>query len=266
MTTPCDWIESRPEQLLSEDPEVRRQVDTHARTCPACSEQLGAYREVDRLLASCYSARLARAQAQNAMPRALVAAAALAAVLLVVWIGFGTPLPGVPSGNPDIASTSGEAIGNGEDALAKPSEDESTAREAAGSFDTAAPADPALYVVDAAGYFHTLADFNGSVVILGVFDATGAGGPAFGELYDAIPSRADLQFLAVGPGELPADAVGGAPMMVNSGSALLGIQTGEFAILTREGEVYRRGDLSSPIAGTLQDVQASLEELGFPVQ
>jgi len=263
VSTRCDWIESRLESLLSNDPEVRHAVDAHTRSCAACQEQIEGYDAVDRLLGSYFARRMdqARTPAIRQTRRLVAAAAALAALALIVWVAVARystvdSIPGSAALDPDKAVEH-------TDSLAKPSEEAAPAR--AGADVAPSPAsDAAFYVMDASGYNHTLNDFQGSVIVLGVFDETQAGARTFGQIYDAIPSRSDLQFLAVGLSQRPPETVRGARVMVNRGSSLLGVAPGEFAVLTPAGEIYRRGTLSD--TDVEARIRSSLEELGVAME
>jgi hypothetical protein len=114
--------------------------------------------------------------------------------------------------------------------------------------------------MDPAGYFHTLDEFAGSVLVLGVFDPGLTGADAFAGAYARYGSTADVRFLGVAPGPeaLPED--GPFPRMFNRGSTLLETPAGEFAIVTPEGAVHARGPLGDAldeaIAASLQQFAA----------
>ena len=115
-----------------------------------------------------------------------------------------------------------------------------------------------FYVTDTAGYSQTLADYSGSIIVLGVFDASGH--DTFEQAYTAYGTDARFSFVGVSlnsdirPGNITF------PLMSNRGFSLLGTPAGAFTIVGPDGALLRRGlfDVDS-----LADVlQASLEELG----
>ena len=265
MSKQCDWIDSRIPDQFSEDPGVKRLVDAHLAACPACREQVKGNERVDQLLISYVESRMVRAQAEpvGETRRLFAVAAALAAIAALVWIGT-WPLPsGAPTDAPLPAVAENEVDGGGP-ILSKPSDNSSTS--AAPAEEDSAPAtasNVSFYVVDAAGYAYTLDDFDGSVLVLGVFDNTGTSRRDIARLYDALPLADDLRFVAVGLDAAIPDPARSLPFMVNRGSNLLGTQAGEFAILTRGGAVVRRGLLSDPQLKEI--VRGSLSGLGVTV-
>jgi hypothetical protein len=267
MTTPCDWIESRIEDLVSDDPRLDRVIGEHTSGCASCRRQVDTYLEVGRLLGACFHQRAVEARRAATAPRLparlVLAAAVLGAVLLAVWFG-------VLGGSARIAVDSASGVPTGPSAIeagpdrAKPSDGEPEASLIPGEVAPPPPADIRFYVMDATGYVHTLDEFRGSVVVMGVLEGGAEAGLKLGRLYESIPPRADLRFLAVGLDAMPAAEVRGIPLMVNRGSTLLETAAGEFAILTREGQVHSRGTLSDPDFEDL--VRAGLRDLDVPLE
>lgn len=277
MSTPCDWVASRlgavgtgggtaiETAIETEDPKLLAEVHAHALTCAACARELAAYETVDRLLGADFAARMALASRPpvRKASRLLIAVAAAAALLLAVWIGVAWNSSVLPS-----ESVAGPVIGDLEDSnsLAKPSEKSAAAVPDLPGGETAAASDESFSVIDAAGYAHTLADYEGSVVVLAVFDAAGTGGQTFRDIYQTVPAQSGLSFLAIreasapGPGR---DDLEGLPVMVNQGSRLLGIRPGELAVLDREGRIHSRVSLSGPGSEAGSAVQSALAELGL---
>jgi len=246
MTTECRWIESRVEDLFSDDPRVRHDIDEHLASCSPCRCEVEAHQDLDRLLASYFNARMNhRGIGDRHKPRLLVAAAAVTAVALAAWVGVSYEPPGsTVSDAPTLSAAPG--VGTGVSGLAKPSESgpASAADPGDGLSATASEAD--FYVVDAAGYAYTSEDLGGSTLVIGVFDSTGIGGEEFGQLYEAIPAQPDLRFIAVFHEGTDTAVLRGVPIMMNRGSTLFGTAPGEFIILNEDGAVFERGTLTDP--------------------
>jgi hypothetical protein len=99
-----------------------------------------------------------------------------------------------------------------------------------------------LYLQDAAGYFHTLDDFTGSILVLGVLGDDPAGTAAFSETYSRYGADATLRFLGV-PTSTPVGADTPFPTMRNRDSTLMETRPGEFSIVSPSGIILARGDL-----------------------
>jgi hypothetical protein len=275
MSTPCDWVASKLEAFWTlgkggtDATELLGEVRSHARTCPACARELEAYETVDRLVRAHFASRMTEARTPvRRIPRVLVAATTAAALLLAVWIGMTLK----PSSDSLVADSTRDVAGlviddlEQADSLAKPSEESPLPRPDLDATGTTPAADDAFSVIDAAGYAHKLTDFRGSVVVLGVFDATGTGGRTFREVYETVPAQSGLSFLAVrvaSASELLRSDLEGIPTMANQGSRLLGIGPGEFAVLDREGRIHTRGSLAAASPDVRSTVQSGLTELGF---
>lgn len=272
MSTPCDWVASKLEAIGTEavgtdDPKLLGEIRSHALTCPACAHELASYETLDHLLGALFAWRMARASRSpvRRASRVLIAAAAAAALLLAVWIGAAwSPFSDSPV--PPAGTAAGPVIGDLEDpsSLAKPSEESAVPTPDLGPAEAVTASDDSFSVIDAAGYARTLADFRGAVLVLGVFDAAGTGGRTFRDLYETVPAQPGLTFLAVRVGDtpdLPRGDLEGIPIMANRGSRLLGIGSGEFAVLDPEGRIHSRGFLTD--SGARSAIQSGLAELGL---
>lgn len=267
MSTPCDWVASKLGAVGTDDPKLLGEIRSHALTCPACARELASYETVDRLLGADFASRMAQANRPpvRRASRVLIAAAAAAALLLAVWVGVAWN-PASDSSVGGSENVAGRVIGDLEDpsSLAKPSEESAVPTPDLGPAETVAASDDSFSVIDAAGYAHTLADYRGAIVVLGVFDATGTGGRTFRDIYETVPAQSGLQFLAVrveATPDLPRGDLEGIPIMANRGSRLLGMSSGEFAVLDREGRIHSRGSLANSDARSA--VQSGLRELGL---
>ncbi len=295
MTDKCKWMEPHLEAYFSEsiDPPTRARLEQHVEGCTDCRAELDEFAQVDVLVSAHFRQQVARAGRTAHWPiRPLRLAGAFGAVLVAaaaIWISSGMSGGGMPGGEmsgPVIQDTVGAvqqaAVSSPEtdapDVNGDKAEEELDARLAKADpvldaasdarFDAAPTMDgPAVpvtrfHVQDAAGYFHTLEDFSGSVLVLGVVDRDPAGSAAFAQAYERYGSDAKVRFLGV-----PADGIEPGPVrfptMVNRESSLLETRTGEFAIVAPDGTVHARGLLDEE---TLRStIDASLQLLGAKV-
>ena len=276
MTDKCQWVESQLEAYFSEtmDPKTRTELDQHVTDCSACQSELDAYVKVDAMVAAHFEGQVARAGNRvrpRVQPLRLAGAMATFAVAIVgVWIGVSAMVGSTDNMPADstrqgvAAMDSVEDVEKAEDTLdAERAKPEPVPEAATPSSDRApaiavpASAESRFYVQDAAGYFHTLEDFSGSVLVLGVVDDDPAGTTAFAEAYDAYASEPGLRFLGIASeGETPNGV--GFPTMANRDSALLDTRAGEFAIVAPDGTLYARGRLEAEELG--DRIAASLDE------
>ena len=285
MTDKCKWMEPHLEAYFSEsiDPSTRARLEQHVEGCTDCRAQLDEFAQVDVLVSAHFRQQVARAGRTARGPiRPLRLAGAFAAVLVAaaaIWFAGGMSGPvtqdtvgdvrqaAVSAPETDAPDVNGDKAEEEPDArLAKP--DPVLDAASAARFDAAptitGPAVPVsrFHVQDAAGYFHTLEDFSGSVLVLGVVDRDPAGSAAFEQAYERYGSDAKVRFLGV-----PADGIEPGPVrfptMVNRESSLLETRTGEFAIVAPDGTVHARGLLDEE---TLRStIDASLQLLGAKV-
>ncbi len=243
MTKSCQWVESRLEAYVSDSltPAERGELDRHASDCAACRSELAAFAEVDALVAEHFRRRLRSASRPvRPMVRPLRPVGVAGASLAAVWIGFAALGPDAV--DPDAADKFPAAL---EAERAKPDPDPELAIPLAEDPLQPQPTPVVRFrVQDAAGYVHTLEDFSGSVLVLGVVDGNAAAAADFEASYARYTSESGLRFLAV-----PADGVDlGAsrfPTMANRASTLMETDPGEFTIISPEGEVHARGSLDN---------------------
>jgi hypothetical protein len=243
-------------------------LETHLASCRDCREELEGQERVGALLEACFAHRMERARRRPVSGfRALagfpaLALAGTAAVLLALGLWMG---PGPDQTAPPLVGEDGIARNDpaappesDDDLLFKPDEGDGSA----GSVPAAFPADTGFWVMDQAGYAHTLADFGDSVLVLGIFgpEASPESAKAFRELSEAQPASGRIQFLAIGLDGLPSGDFGSILRMVNRGSDLLGLAAGDVAIVTPGGEVFRTGRiLDARLSG---EVASGLREPG----
>ena len=285
MSDKCKWMEPHLEAYFSEsiDPATRARLEQHVEGCTDCRAQLDEFAQVDVLVSAHFRQQVARAERTvqgSIRPLRLAGAfSALLAAAAALWFAGGMSGPvtqdtdgavqqaAASAPEMDTADVNGDKAEEEPDArLAKP--DPVLDAASADRFDAAptigGPAVPVtrFHVQDAAGYFHTLEDFSGSVLVLGVVDRDPAGSAAFEQAYERYGSDAKIRFLGV-----PADGIEPGPVrfptMVNRESSLLETRTGEFAIVAPDGTVHARGLLEEE---TLRStIDASLQLLGAKV-
>ena len=128
---------------------------------------------------------------------------------------------------------------------------------------TAGPvaAETRFYVQDTAGYFYTLEDYSGSVLVLGVTNADQAGTLVFAKAYETYRSEPNIRFLGIASENALPDGVG-FPTMINRDSTLLETRAGEFVIVGPDGTIYARGALQEEELSNM--IAASLEQIANP--
>ena len=277
MSKDCQWVESRLMDFLSDsaDLDVRTRIDSHLETCHTCRNEVEGYGEIDKRVRAYFDHQLALAEGGGRLsfrPMRLAGAfAGVGVVAIALWMGMGTSELELPPALEE-ATLAATAVDDSvlkaleetdvlrakpEESTAIPDQDLRTAEPNA----VAAPSPDVtgdLYVTDAVGYSQTLADYSGSILVLGVFDETGHF--AFEEAHAAYGTDARFSFVGVSlnPNTLPETIT--FPLMSNRGSSLLGTPAGAFTIVGPDGAIHRRGLFE---VDSLVDVLgSSLEELG----
>jgi hypothetical protein len=277
MSNDCQWVESRLEDYLfgSAGSEARTRIESHLGTCSTCRKEVEGYAEIDNRVRAYFGHQLARAERGTLLslrPMRLAAAfAGVGTIALALWVGMGMPdsefapaleeaaLADATYEGPVLKTTEGTEV-----LRAKPAEGEAIPEldfPATGPIALAAPFPEVsgdFYVTDAAGYSQTLADYSGSILVLGVFNKNRHN--AFEEAHAAYGRDARIKFVGVSlNSDLRPDSIN-FPLMANRGSSLLETPAGAFTIVGPDGTIFRRGlfDVDS-----LVDVLgSSLEELG----
>jgi hypothetical protein len=274
MNDKCKWVESQLEAYFSETmaSNARAELERHSASCATCGAELDAFAKVDELVAAHFRQQLRiadRRSPRGAQPIRLAGAIATAAgVFLAVWIGVGAlgPAPEVPASGTAASSEGGGEVKadetpDAERAKPDPAPQPSTAtpdRQAPSIGEAMADAPAArFYVQDAAGYFHTLEDFQGSALVLGVMANDADHIAAFERAYERYGAEG-LRFLGVPADDSPAFTVR-FPTMTNRNSTLLETGAGEFAILAPDGSVYARGSLDG--AELAEAIEGGIREL-----
>ena len=277
MSNDCQWVESKLEDFLSDrvDSDTRSGIESHLEGCDSCRQEIRGYAKVDDLVGAYFRRQVARAESAGPPAfrpvRLAGATAGLLVTALVVWLGFGAGQSGIQTpveeATPSLSAVEDtvlKAEQSADPTLAKPAAevpgDPGAAIPAPGASAAPPTAAARFYVMDAGGYFYTLADYAGSILIIGVFDQSASGADAFAEAYEAYRSRLNLRFVGVSlDPEIPMEA-GSFPMALNRGSSLMDTAAGQFAIITPDGAIHARGSLADP---SFMDVlAASFRELG----
>jgi hypothetical protein len=259
MTVDCQWIEKNLEAVQSDrlNPEEIRLAKAHIERCASCKSELQALNAVDPIIKSYFQRELQIARRPRAIHKGRVlgfsgaAAVAVIVLLLVVARNSQTSVQTTletPSAVPEIAaapepSKPVKVEDATQDARSKPTPDPSPApdRRAPAAVTNRAPD---FLVSDPAGYSHTLDEYRGRVVLLGVWAREQADVIANIErLYKAYGANAKIRFLGVTSERKAKPANTTFPVLYNEGSKLLGVNPGEFVLLNESGAVELRGSL-----------------------
>jgi hypothetical protein len=262
MNVDCQWIEKNLEALfcdgLSEGDD--RLARAHIDACASCRSQVQALRAIDPLIKSHFRHELEIARRPRLLHKGRVlglTGAAAAVVALSLLLVMRTPslnspvaLPGVlpPSAAPTVSVETPAPIKTEEQPepiRAKPS------AAPAASPDRQAPTPPPVtsdatdfLVTDPAGYSHSIGDYRGHMVVIGVWKSDQTETVSNLErLYKANAANTNLRLLAVSTDRSPKPANTTFPIVYNQGSKLFGAQPGEFVVLDENGVIELRGSL-----------------------
>jgi hypothetical protein len=103
---------------------------------------------------------------------------------------------------------------------------------------------PEFLLTDPAGYSHSLEDYRGHVVVIGVWRHDQRESIAnLEELYKTFGTNSKIRFVGV-PNDRRSKADNTTfPVLYNQGSKLFGAKAGEFVLLDENGSVESRGSL-----------------------
>jgi hypothetical protein len=261
----CNWIEEHFEALFCDglEPEQGRLVREHMGSCASCRHEIEALKAIDPLVKRHFQRELATAQSPRVVHtgRLLgVSTAALALVGILLFFVLRTPqtTPAAPTQTVAVqtpAETDNQppAPPKNPDNTNPPVERTKPANEVSRVLDSATAARPArsdsvdvpdLLVTDPAGYSHRLEDFRGHVVVIAVWSKASPEAIAnFERLYKAHGADPRFRFLGVSNERLAKPASVTFPTFYNKGSKVLGVRSGEFALVDEKGEVTLRGSL-----------------------
>jgi hypothetical protein len=107
---------------------------------------------------------------------------------------------------------------------------------------------PDFLVTDPAGYAHTLDDFRGHVVVVGVWSRNqGESIANLERLYKSFATNPKIRFVGVPNDRQSKPDKTTFPVLYNQGSKLFGAKPGEFVLLDENGTVESRGSLVKDI-------------------
>ncbi len=282
MNVDCQWVDSNLEAVLSDqlDPDQKSGFESHLNTCERCRGEIDGYAKVDRLVGAYMDEQTVRAYA---VPRqgfsnsklAVAAMAAAAVLAVVLWqpsvanqpVTQAPPLAELPATDaPNAAVDIDKAADAPGPERAKPGVDADAAEDTrtgpvSTTTDIPESADPRFYVTDTAGYFYSLDDFAGSVLVFAVFDESHAEAARFQEVYDSYPMAPNLRILGISTVATARPPGITFPMMTNRGSSLLDTRAGEFVVVGTDGTPHRRGSLSDD--RLFETLASTLRELGL---
>jgi hypothetical protein len=259
----CQWVEKNLEAIFCETltPELNQRARQHINSCDSCREELEALTTVDSLVRRNFRRDLQTAQSPRVMNRTRVlglssAALATVAVLLFVVVrasqtdpGFPTiPTPGIPAptASADLpAPVDTDAPSDVERAKPTAAPD----RESGNVAGLATPASengPDFLVIDPAGYSHTVDEYRGHIVVIGVWSNDQPQPTSNLErLYKAHASNTRIRFVGVSNDSQRRPANTTFPVAYNQGSKIFGARVGEFVLLNEAGTIQLRGSLTN---------------------
>jgi len=260
MNVDCQWVGKNLEAFCCDnlDAEESELARAHIEACAACHKEVRALNAIDPLIKKYYQGELERARrprpvnTRRVFGLSSVAAAFVAILLFVVLRGpQSSPLPSAPA-QPQIAPTASVELpapvkndAAGEVARAKPSNEPDTTPDRKPQAPPAvSEIGPDFLVTDPAGYSHTLNDYRGHVVVIGMWGGNQPEPTANLErLYKTFGANPKFRFLGVANERLTKPSNTTFPVVYNQGSKVFGIQPGQFVLLDETGLIERRGSL-----------------------
>lgn len=261
----CKWIEDHLEALFCDqlEPEQDRLAREHITSCASCSREMEALNAIDPLVKRHFQRELATARRPRVAHTGRVlglSATALALVATLLFVVLRAPQnpPVIPARTvalqaPSETENQQPAPPKSPENTNSPAERTKPANEVSRVLDSASTAHPApsdsadvpdLLITDPAGYSHRLADFGGHVVVIAVWSTASPEAIAnFERLYKAHGADPRFRFLGVSNDRLAKPASVTFPIFYNKGSKVLGVRSGEFALVNEKGEITLRGSL-----------------------
>jgi len=261
----CNWVQEHFEALFCGrlEPEQDRLVREHIESCASCRREIEALNAIDPLVKRHFQRELAASQSPRVAHTGRLlgvstAALALVGVLLFVILRAPQTTPAAPAQTvaaqaPVDTENQPAAPSKNPDDTNPPVERTKPANEVSRVLDSATAARPAasdsadvpdLLVTDPAGYSHRLEDFRGHVTVIAVWSKASPEAIANLErLYKAHGADARFRFLGVSNERLAKPSNVTFPIFYNKGSKVLGVRSGEFALVDEKGEVTLRGSL-----------------------
>jgi hypothetical protein len=265
MTVDCQWVEKNLEALFCDrlsDDEARR-ARVHIEGCAQCRREVAGLNAIDSLVKGYFRREMTLARRSPVLHKGRIAGLSSAAALVVVvllLLVIRTPQPSPVLAPPvPIAEKSASAITPAEPAPpvkagepapvlrlrpepAGPNPDQNRRPQAPPPVTATSPE---FFVTDPAGYSHTLDEYRGRVVVLGVWSQGQTESIASMErLYQANATNPKIRFLGISNERLQRPPNTTFPIMYNQGSKLFGATAGEFVLLDENGAVELRGSLT----------------------
>lgn len=259
MTIDCQWVEKNIEALFCDglNEEDARLARDHIQGCASCGREVQALHAIDPLVRIHFRRELGAAARRPRLHHGrlfVVTGAAAFIGALLFAIALHAPQPGgIPSIPPETQASVQPAesplsskADPGEVARAKPSADAGSApdRTSPSEKSGAAGAGLEFLAVDAAGYAHTLEEYRGHVVVIGVWSPGQAASiEQIERLYKTFGANPKLRFLGVTNESRAKPAHTTFPVLYNQGSNLFGARPGQFVLLGADGTVGLRGSI-----------------------
>jgi hypothetical protein len=258
MTVDCQWVEKNLEALSCDslNPEEHRLAQGHIESCALCRKEVEALSVIDPLIKKHFQRELEIARQPRTVHRGRLFGASAAAVALVAVLLF-VILPGPQSPpfspvQPQIGPTASveppapvKSNGTVEIDRAKPNAvpDKPVDPQPAVQTITAENV-PDFLVIDAAGYSHTLDDYRGHVVVIGVWNADQTKASAnLDRLYKTYGANPKFRFLGVADNHTAKPVNTTFPVVYNQGSKMFSAHAGEFVVVDKGGSIVLRGSL-----------------------
>src|SRR5262245_19227113 len=265
MNVDCQWVGKNLEALfcdgLTESEE--RLARMHIKGCTSCRNEAHALNAIDPLIKSYFRRELEIAHRPRVVHKGRVfgisgaaAAVVVALLLLLVRTPQSAPaLPPVPTPAVAPSIASADAVGpikqNGteEPLRAKPSPEPGAPPDRhPRATPPVGPNAPEFLVTDPGAYSHTLDDFRGHVVVIGVWSHDQSESIANLErLYKTFAANPKIRFVGVPSDRQAKPDRTTFPVLYNQGSKLFGAKPGEFVVLDENGAVEGRGSLVKDI-------------------
>jgi len=262
----CQWVENNLEAIFCETltPELNQRARQHINGCDSCRQEVEALTAVDSLVRRNFRRDLQTAQSPRVMNRTRVlglssAALATVAVLLFVVVRASqndpvlptVPTPGAPAAtaSADLPAPVPNDAPNDVQRAKPTAAPDRESPPVAGLATSASENGPDFLVIDPAGYSHTVDEYRGHIVVIGVWSndqpqPTGN----LERLYKANASNTKIRFLGVSNDSndsqrRPASTT--FPVAYNQGSKIFGARVGEFVLLNEAGTIQLRGSLTN---------------------
>jgi hypothetical protein len=267
MNMDCKWVESNLEAIFCDTlgEEENRAAREHIENCAACRNEVQALMAIDPVIKKYFQTQLAQAvRVGDAPARGIrrfrwafqIVAVAVVAVVLVFLLRtpqmVESPVPVETAAAPAVSVdapvvSKNDAVAQTERAKPAPdakAERKDTGRPAASPSTPEANA-PAFLVSDPVGYSHSIQDYRGFKVLIGVWSPNQPQSiAALERLYKTFGSDPRIRFIGVSPQRAKKPANTTFPVFSNQGSQLLGAKPGEFVLLNESGTATMRGTLA----------------------